>query len=78
MQTLIDWRKAEGHWARTRAAQARAWFEDEVRQGLLARLTRDPHLRAQLDRLGRAVESDGLSPSAAAADLLAGLGRDPG
>ncbi len=74
LQALADWRKAQGHWARTRAAQARAWFEDEVRQALLARLTADPATRAALAELGAGVEAGALAPSAAAAALLARLG----
>jgi len=36
IQTLTDWRKAHGHWAKTRARQAVHWFEEEVRTGLLS------------------------------------------
>ena len=72
IQALVAWRRAKGHWARTRAEQARRWFEDEVRQGLLARLTADPQVRAQMERLGQAVEA-GQSPSLAAARLLGAL-----
>ena len=43
---LADWRQAQSHWTARRAAQARHWFEEEVRQGLLARLKQ---LRATLD-----------------------------
>jgi LAO/AO transport system kinase len=71
IQALADWRRAQGHWDRTRRAQARSWFEDEVRQGLLARLTGDARLRARMDRLAREVEA-GLPPAQAAADLLSG------
>ena len=71
--TLIDWRRANGHWADRRAAQARHWFEEEVRQGLLAALTRDP-ARAMLDDLGRAVTEGRITPETAAARLLAELG----
>ena len=74
MQTLVRWRKDNGHWDRTRAAQARSWFEDEVRQGLLARLTADPAIRAEMARLGQAVEA-GLAPPEAAARLLGALGQ---
>jgi LAO/AO transport system kinase len=72
IRALAAWRRAHGHWARTRAAQARAWFEDEVRQGLLSRLTDDPATRARMEALGRAVEA-GEPPARAAAALLAGL-----
>lgn len=75
LQTLADWRKANGYWAKTRAAQARQWFEDEVRQALLARLHADPALRAQMATLSQEVD-EGLAPSEAAARLLQGLGRN--
>lgn len=66
---LADWRRMNGHWQARRAAQARHWFEEEVRQGLLSVLDRDP-LRARMARLGEAVAEGRLTPEAAAADLL--------
>ncbi len=74
MQALADWRRAQGHWDRRRAAQARGWFEAEVRAGLLARLTADPQVAAQLARLGEAVASGDHAPGAAAAQVLDQLG----
>ena len=68
--TLAKWRRAEGHHDRRRAEQARHWFEDEVRQGLLARLSADPVIRARMQTLGDQV-AQGLSPSTAATQLLA-------
>ncbi len=44
MQALAEWRRAQGHWGRVRAEQARHWFEEEVRHGLLAALAREPAL----------------------------------
>lgn len=73
MTALADWRRANGHFARVRAEQARAWFEDEVRQGLLARLERDVGLRARMAALGDAVEAGRAVPSRAAAEVLAAL-----
>lgn len=72
MQALSQWRQAEGHWTTRRAAQARHWFEEEVRQGLLAALSRDP-ARSQMAALGQAVTEGRLTPEAAAAELLAKL-----
>ena len=69
MQALAAWRRQTGHWEARRAAQARHWFEEEVRQGLLSALTRDP-ARAMLEDLGQAVTAGQLSPEAAAARLL--------
>ena len=73
MTTLADWRRAHSHWDSRRAAQARRWFEDEVRQALLARLTDDPTLRARMEDAGQRVAHGALSPSAAAQDILAHL-----
>ena len=73
MRALADWRKAEGHWSARRAAQARGWFEAEVRAGLLARLTADAGVAAELARLGDAVAEGSHAPGAAAADVLARL-----
>ncbi len=72
--TLAEWRRAEGHWDSRRAAQARHWFEEEVRQGLLASLGRDP-LRGLMGQLGEAVGQGRRTPDEAAAELLALLGR---
>ena len=61
MQALADWRRAQGVWDRRRAEQARHWFEEEVRAGLLARLTGDPEMRARMTELGGAVAGGELS-----------------
>ncbi len=73
MTALADWRRANGHWDRRRAEQARGWFEAEVRGGLLARLTRDPALAAKMAALGQAVAAGETAPGKAAADVLAAL-----
>lgn len=73
MQALADWRKAQGHWQARRAAQARHWFEEEVRQGLLAVLAQGP-ARGRLADLGGEVEAGRLTPEAAAAEMLRALG----
>ncbi len=75
MRALADWRKAEGHWERRRAEQARGWFVEEVRQGLLARLTAEPAMRARMQRLGDAVSAGETSVTAAAEEMLAALGE---
>ncbi len=67
---LADWRRAEGHWQARRAAQARHWFEEEVRQGLVALLRDDPQARARMTELGRAVAEGTAAPAAAAAEVL--------
>ena len=74
METLIAWRRENGHWARARAQQARHWFEEEVRQGLLAALSREPQ-KGLMASLGDRVAGGDLSPEAAAAQMLDLLGR---
>ena len=74
MQNLTDWRKANGHWSRARATQARHWFEEEVRHGLLAALSREPQ-KGLMASLGKRVADGDLSPETAAAEMLRLLGR---
>lgn len=74
IQTLVAWRKAHGHWDRTRATQARHWFQEEVRQGLLAALTREPQ-KGLMTSLGDRVAAGDLTPEAAATRMLELLGR---
>ena len=74
MQSLTDWRKANGHWSRARATQARHWFEEEVRHGLLAALSREPQ-KGLMASLGKRVADGDLSPETAAAEMLRLLGR---
>ncbi len=69
MQDLTRWRRESGHWDRNRADQARYWFDQELRQALLARLE-TPAARARRDSLGQQVASGVLSPAAAAQSLL--------
>ncbi len=71
MRALVDWRRAEGHFARRRAEQARGWFEAEVRQGLLARLADDPAVTARMAALGAEVAAGRAEPASAAAEILA-------
>ncbi len=72
MQALVAWRREQGHWERRRAAQARHWFEEEVRSNLLAQLSTGSAQR-RLNELGSKVADGRLSPSAAAEQMLAGL-----
>ena len=76
MQTLVAWRRNAGHWDRTRAAQARHWFQEEVCQGLLAALAREPQ-KGLMSGLGDRVAAGELTPEQAAAEMLALLGRRP-
>jgi LAO/AO transport system kinase len=70
---LADWRQAESHWRARRAAQARHWFEQEVREALLARLRDHPQARDHMAELSDAVAEGRANPAAAAAEVLAAL-----
>ncbi len=69
MQELTDWRRSEGHFESRRVAQARYWFEAEVRDRLLARLNQEP-MRGAMTAMAQQVESGDVSPSQAAEQLL--------
>ncbi|MCT2539511.1 methylmalonyl Co-A mutase-associated GTPase MeaB [Sedimentimonas flavescens] len=74
MKMLADWRREHGHFTSRRAAQARHWFETEVREGLLARLHNDPAIRGRMGDLGAAVAAGEVAPAAAATEMLRLLG----
>ena len=77
IDALIDWRRARGHWDAHRQEQARHWFEDEVRQLLLAQLE---HARARdmMQRLAADVCRGATTPVKAASQLVDCLsGRGP-
>ncbi|MFZ7090318.1 methylmalonyl Co-A mutase-associated GTPase MeaB [Primorskyibacter sp. 2E233] len=69
MTSLSDWRNAQGHFEARRAAQARYWFEAEVREALLARLKREP-VKGAMTALAGQVENGDLSATAAADQLM--------
>jgi LAO/AO transport system kinase len=69
MRALVDWRRAHGFFEATRAAQARYWFEEEVRQALLAQLAQ-ADVRAAMDALAERVATGALTPVAAAQELV--------
>ena len=73
MRQLADWRRDNSHWATNRATQARHWFAEELRAGLIARLERDPKIREMAARLDAKVAAGEMSPTAAAENLLATL-----
>lgn len=70
--TLTDWRKAEGHWQRRRAEQARHWFAEEVRQALLSRLE-TASARQRMAELAEKVASGAMTTAGAAQAMLAAL-----
>ena len=72
MTTLVEWRRAHGHFAGRRAEQAQYWFGQEVRQGLLAQLDA-PVVRADMAALGSKVALGEITASVAAAQILAKL-----
>lgn len=78
MQALQTFRQNTGFWDIRRAEQARGWFADEVRQGLLRRLASDPEAEAAMARLGEDVAKGHRAPGAAAAEVLGQLGKEPG
>jgi LAO/AO transport system kinase len=69
LQALSDWRCENGFWERTRAAQARYWFEDAVKSVLLAQLE-TPAARRALAQLSDAVAAGEQEPAAAAAAFV--------
>ncbi|MEC7257644.1 MAG: methylmalonyl Co-A mutase-associated GTPase MeaB [Pseudomonadota bacterium] len=76
IEVLIGWRRENGHWQGRRAEQARFWFQEDVRQALLAQL-QTPDARARMRELGDAVARGEMPPGRAAQDMLADLGRAP-
>ena len=78
MQELAVHRRESGFWDRRRAEQARGWFADEVRQGLLRRLAADPAADAAISSLADAVADGRRAPGAAAAEVLSRLAGDDG
>jgi LAO/AO transport system kinase len=70
MRALCDWRCEHGHWDARRANQARHWFEEEVRQGLLKALTASEEVRAAMRSGAEAVARGDKTPDSAAAEVL--------
>ena len=75
IEHLADWRRETGHWAQTRADQARYWFAEDVRQAMLARLE-TPWAQGRMAELSDAVAAGEQTPAAAARDMLKGLGLE--
>jgi ribosomal protein L28 len=73
VRALVEWRREHGHFAARRAAQARHWFGEEVRQALLARLETKA-ARARMAEMAEAVARGETSAGAAAREMLAGSG----
>ncbi|WP_412509697.1 methylmalonyl Co-A mutase-associated GTPase MeaB, partial [Roseovarius sp. SYSU LYC5161] len=62
MTALVAWRRDHGHFDARRAAQARYWFEQDVKQGLLARLE-TPEAREAMARLADRVAAGRVTPA---------------
>ena len=75
MQALVAWRRDAGFFEGTRAAQARYWFEEDVRAALLSKLDTGP-ARTTMQMLGTEVANGAISPADAAARMLAALDVD--
>lgn len=72
MQTLVAWRRDNGHWDQRRSEQAQYWFGQEVRQSLLAQLETSA-AQVTLKGLGKQVADGTLTPNAAAKMALSRL-----
>jgi LAO/AO transport system kinase len=73
MQALVDWRRDNGHFDRVRSEQARFWFGEEVRRGLLRRLESGA-AAAVMATLAARVENGEITATRAAEEALAQLG----
>jgi LAO/AO transport system kinase len=73
IEDLVRFRQESGFWEARRRDQARDWFEDEVRLGLLAKLKSDPSTEAAMAEQRAAVAAGDRTPGAAAAEVLARL-----
>lgn len=73
IEALVAWRRAEGVWTKTRADQARFWFDEDVRQALLARLE-SAGARAAKEKYANSVMQGDMTPNAAAQAFLKELG----
>lgn len=72
MTALINWRRDNGHFDARRVTQARYWFDQEVRHGLLARLETAEAREAMAAAADQVAEGK-LTPTGAAKALLAKL-----
>jgi LAO/AO transport system kinase len=72
MTALVEWRRETGHFDGRRAQQARYWFEEEVKQRLLARLA-TPEAQQSMAQAAADVAEGMVTPAVAAQRLLQGL-----
>ena len=69
MTELLQWRRSKGHYDLNRSSQARFWFEEEVRQGLLDSLCKKEIIEL-IRSFGTQVELGEMQPSTAALEVL--------
>ncbi|WP_412070673.1 methylmalonyl Co-A mutase-associated GTPase MeaB [Pseudooceanicola nanhaiensis] len=74
MQALTAWRRENGHFDGMRAAQARYWFREDVRNALLSQLD-TPEARSRMADLAGQVGTGGLTPARGAEEMLRWLRR---
>lgn len=73
IKKLASWRKENGYWQSTRADQARIWFDQEVRNGILVQLDQDRTIVEMREELLERVTSGEISPEKAAKLVLQSL-----
>lgn len=73
IEALTRWRRKTGVWDANREAQARYWFAEDVRQGLLDMLQHDPQIAARMQTAEADVKAGRMTPAAAAAEVLGPL-----
>jgi LAO/AO transport system kinase len=74
LQELVAWRRENGFWDHTRATQARYWFNEDVKQRLLAQL-QTPQARETLKGLSDQVAQGAVDPAVAAQSFVEKLGQ---
>ncbi len=69
IESLTQWRQARGLWDQRRAGQLRYWFEEELRQQLLAQMG-TTKAKAELARVGDRVALGELTPMNAVEEMM--------
>ena len=69
IESLTRWRQAQGLWDQRRAGQLRYWFEEELRQQLLAQMG-TTKAKAELARVGDRVALGELTPMNAVEEMM--------
>ena len=77
MTALVDWRRENGHFDARREEQARYWFGEEVKRGLMAQLE-TPEARALMEEGAEDVAAGRTVPSLAAQRVLDRLSESKG